>query len=84
MWAGLLIRGSIKCAKGLAKGRKCSFLFLVLRDFEPFPVVTGRADEGWKYLYYGLFSQSFVSPGFVNRSSNTCDLRVSALLSGFM
>lgn len=46
MWAGLLIRGRINGAKRLAKTRKYSFLFLVFRDFVPFPIVTGLGDEG--------------------------------------
>lgn len=50
MWAGLLIQGSIKGAKGLAKTRKYSFLFLVFRDFVQFPIVTGIGDEGVGYL----------------------------------
>lgn len=47
MQAELLIWRSIKAAEGLAKTRKCSFLFLVFRDFVPFPTAdVGIGDEG--------------------------------------
>lgn len=47
MQAELVIWRSIKAAEGLAKTRKCSFLFLVFRDVVPFPTGDGgRGDEG--------------------------------------
>lgn len=50
MWAGLLIRGSTKGAKGLAKMRKYSFVLWVFRDFVAFPIVRGIGDEGMGYF----------------------------------
>lgn len=67
MWAGLLIQGSIKGAKGLAKTRKYS-LFLVFRDFVRFPVVTGIGDEGVGYLKYNLLLQSLHKSRFCEQN----------------